>query len=74
LHLLSNAAGVEQKRDGVIQNAKTACLGVRLSPSIRVSGTEVPHREDVVAPDTSPNGVVRDEEGRIVDVKRFQRW
>jgi len=34
----------------------------------------VPHRDDVVAPDTSPNGVVRDEEGRIVGVKRFQRW
>jgi len=34
----------------------------------------VPHREDVVAPDTSPQGVVRDSEGRIVGVKRFQRW
>jgi len=34
----------------------------------------VPYRDDVVAPDTSPNGVVRDEEGRIIGVKRFQRW
>jgi hypothetical protein len=34
----------------------------------------VPHREDVIAPDTSPQGVVRDEQGRIVGVKRFQRW
>jgi len=34
----------------------------------------VPHREDVVAPDTSPNGAVRDSEGKIVGVKRFQRW
>jgi|Deesub1362A_J573_1020465.scaffolds.fasta_scaffold03301_3 hypothetical protein len=31
-------------------------------------------RKDVVAPDTSPQGVVRDENGRIVGVKRFQRW
>jgi len=31
-------------------------------------------REDVVAPDTSPQGVVRDSEGKIVGVKRFQRW
>jgi len=31
-------------------------------------------RDDIVAPDTSPNGVVRDNEGRIVGVKRFQRW
>jgi len=34
----------------------------------------VPHREDVVAPDTSPEGVVRDSEGRIIGVKRFQKW
>jgi len=31
-------------------------------------------RNDLLAPDTSPQGVVRDEEGRIVGVKRFQRW
>jgi len=31
-------------------------------------------RQDVVAPDTSPSGVVRDEQGRIIGVKRFQRW
>jgi len=31
-------------------------------------------RQDVVAPDTSPESVVRDEDGRIVGVKRFQRW
>ncbi len=29
-------------------------------------------RTDVVAPDTSPQGVIRDENGRIVGVKRFQ--
>jgi len=34
----------------------------------------VPYRNDVVAPDTSPNGVVRDSEGKIIGVKRFQRW
>jgi hypothetical protein len=34
----------------------------------------VPHREDVIAPDTSPQGVVRDEKGQIIGVKRFQRW
>lgn len=31
-------------------------------------------RNDVIAPDTSPAGVVRDEQGRIIGVKRFQRW
>jgi len=34
----------------------------------------VAFREDVVAPDTSPQSAVRDEQGRIVGVKRFQRW
>ena len=29
-------------------------------------------RTDVVAPDTSPQGVIRDENGRIIGVKRFQ--
>jgi len=40
MHPLSDAPYVEQKRDGVIQNAKTACLGVKLNPSIRASGTD----------------------------------
>jgi len=31
-------------------------------------------RKDIVAPDTSPNGVVRDSYGNIKGVKRFQRW
>ena len=30
-------------------------------------------RDDVVAPDTSPQGAVRDPEGRIVGVRGFQR-
>jgi len=30
-------------------------------------------REDVVAPDTGPTAI-RDENGRIVAVRRFQRW
>ena len=29
-------------------------------------------REDVLAPDTSPDSVVRDEKGRILGVRRFQ--
>jgi len=31
-------------------------------------------RKDILAPDTSPNGVVRDKYGNIKGVKRFQRW
>jgi len=31
-------------------------------------------RQDVVAPDTSPQGAVRDSKGQIIGVKRFQRW
>jgi len=31
-------------------------------------------RGDVVAPDTSPRSAVRDEQGRIIGVRRFQRW
>jgi hypothetical protein len=34
----------------------------------------LPYRGDVIAPDTSPSGVVRDEQGRIIGVKRFQRF
>jgi len=30
-------------------------------------------RSDLIAPDTSPQGVIRDESGRIVAVKRFVR-
>ena len=30
-------------------------------------------RDDVLAPDTSPTSVVRDDEGRIIAVKRFTR-
>ena len=32
-----------------------------------------PDRTDLVAPDTTPESVVRDENGRIVGVKRFQK-
>ena len=34
----------------------------------------VPHRKDIVAPDTSPQSAVRDATGNIIGVKRFQRW
>ncbi len=34
----------------------------------------VPFRDDVIAPDTGPESVVRDEDGKIVGVRRFQRW
>ncbi len=32
------------------------------------------NRPDVLAPDTGPQSAVRDEEGRIVGVRRFQKW
>lgn len=32
-----------------------------------------PDRTDLVAPDTTPESVVRDSDGRIVGVKRFQK-
>ena len=31
-----------------------------------------PHRKDLVAPDTSPSGAVRDSEGRIIGTRGFQ--
>ena len=31
-------------------------------------------RHDLVSPDTSPESAVRDSDGRIVAVRRFQRW
>jgi hypothetical protein len=31
-------------------------------------------RADVIAPDTSPSGVVRDDKGNIIGVKRFQKF
>jgi len=33
---------------------------------------EMSHRHDLVSPDTSPQGVVRDNEGKIIGVKGFQ--
>lgn len=33
----------------------------------------LPERDDLIAPDTTPDSVVRDENGRIVGVKRFQK-
>jgi len=32
-----------------------------------------PDRTDLIAPDTTPASVVRDENGRIIGVKRFQK-
>lgn len=32
----------------------------------------LPEREDLLSPDTTPSGVVRDEEGKIRGVKGFQ--
>ena len=34
----------------------------------------VKSRKDVIAPDTSPESAVRDEEGRIIGIKRFQMF
>src|SRR5690606_9819063 len=31
----------------------------------------LPHRKDLISPDTSPAGVVRDEQGRILGTTRF---
>jgi hypothetical protein len=31
-------------------------------------------RDDVVAPDTGPESVVRDAEGKIIGVRRFQKF
>lgn len=33
----------------------------------------LPDRSDLVAPDTTPDSVVRDDQGRIVGVRRLQR-
>lgn len=33
----------------------------------------LPERDDLLAPDTTPESVVRDEQGRIVGVKRLQK-
>lgn len=34
---------------------------------------QVPHRRDVLSPDTGPGSVVRDENGRIIGVRRFTK-
>lgn len=41
--------------------------------SIVLAAAKEAGRTDVIAPDTSPQGVIRDEQGRIVAVKRFVR-
>ena len=39
----------------------------------RLVKSRVPHRNDVLVPDTSSESAVRDSEGRIVGVKRLSR-
>lgn len=53
--------GLPEEREGVIYIVSFPVLQA-------LQGT----RSDVVAPDTSPQGAVRDEQGRIIGVKRFQ--
>jgi hypothetical protein len=56
--------GLPEARKGVIYIVSTVVL-----LALKAKGIE---RDDVVAPDTNPDSVIRDSEGRIIGVKYFQ--
>ena len=57
--------GLPEKKEDTIYIVSTLVL-----QALKANGIE---RDDVVAPNTSPGQVVRDENGRIIGVKSFQR-
>jgi len=62
--VFGDIVGLPDPQDGVVYVVSTLVL-----QALKASGVD---RSDVVAPDTSPASVVRDDVGQIVGVKRFQ--
>ena len=56
--------GLPEPKENTIYIVSTVVL-----QALKAKGIE---RKDLVAPDTTPSGAVRDEEGRIVGVRGFQ--
>ncbi len=40
----------------------------------QMSAAYYPDRDDILSPDTGPSSVITDPEGRIIGVRRLQRW
>lgn len=68
-----NGIDVVQSTFGPVENLPKASEGTIYVVSMLV-GQQAVGRDDVVGPDTSPASVVRDTDGKIVGVKRFQRF
>ncbi|NNV07148.1 hypothetical protein ETC03_12230 [Geobacillus sp. MMMUD3] len=62
--VFGDVVGLPDPQDGVVYVVSTLVL-----QALSASGVD---RSDVVAPDTSPASVVRDDTGHVVGVKRFQ--
>ena len=62
--VFGNVENLPDPKPGVVYVVSTVVLLALKEKNIK--------RQDVVAPDTSPQSVIRDKEGRIVGVRRFQ--
>ena len=56
--------GLPEPREGVIYIVSTIVL-----IALREKGMK---RDDVIAPDTNPDSIIRDKDGRVIGVKYFQ--
>lgn len=63
---------VVSREFGDVEGLPEAKEGYLFVVSSLVQG-QVPHRRDVLSPDTGPGSVVRDDDGRIVGVRRFTK-
>lgn len=68
-----NGIDVAQSTFGPVEGLPDPCEGTIYIVSMLV-GQRVVGRHDVVGPDTGPGSVVRDADGKIVGIKRFQRF
>ena len=60
-----NVEGLAEPKDGMIY-----IVSILVVTALRMQGV---NRPDVIAPDTGPDSVVRDQDGKIVGVRRFTR-
>lgn len=62
--IFGDVEGLPEPRENTVYIVSTVVLQALKAKNIV--------RRDLVSPDTTPNGVVRDEEGRIIGVRGFQ--
>ena len=61
---------IAETRFGAVEGLPEPEPGVILVVS-RIVRSALPSRDDLIVPDSGPNGAVRDENGRIIGVKGF---